>query len=116
MATTAQPSVISMDDSTRMTVDNQPEQHGKDSSGKSEAGPPNSTLSSINAQLISHGWTKRPLNLERLSEKDQQAVTAVLFDLLGSSVVSVLSMHGVVCLLVSPISPTLTILQHDTGR
>lgn len=55
---------------------------------QSGAGPSTATLSSINAQLISHGWAKRPLNLSKLSEKDHAEVITVLFELLGSSVVS----------------------------
>lgn len=47
-----------------------------------------STLSAINAQLLSHGWTKRPLNLSALYEKDYTEVVTVLFELLASSVVS----------------------------
>ena len=54
----------------------------------SQAGPSMATLSSINAQLISHGWAKRPLNLSKLPEKDHAEVVTVLFELLGSSVVS----------------------------
>ena len=46
-----------------------------------------SSLSSINAQLISHGWSKKPLNLGKLSEKDHSHVVSVLYELLGSSVV-----------------------------
>jgi hypothetical protein len=52
-----------------------------------DAGPSTATLSSINAQLISHGWAKRPLNLSKLPEKDHAEVVTVLFELLGSSVV-----------------------------
>ena len=55
---------------------------------ETEAGPSTATLSSINAQLISHGWAKRPLHLSKLSEKDHAEVVTVLFELLGSSVVS----------------------------
>ncbi|WVQ71848.1 hypothetical protein IAR50_001390 [Cryptococcus sp. DSM 104548] len=43
-------------------------------------------LSTINAQLMSHGWAKRPLNLSALSQKDHNEIVAVLFELLGSSV------------------------------
>jgi len=46
-----------------------------------------SSLSSINAQLISHGWAKKPLNLGKLSEKDHTYVVSVLYELLGASVV-----------------------------
>lgn len=46
-----------------------------------------SSLSAINAQLLSHGWTKRPLKLSALSEADYSEVVAVLFELLGSNVV-----------------------------
>lgn len=51
------------------------------------------TISSINAQLISHGWIKKPLNLDKLPEKDHLAVTTALFDLLGSSTAS----HDFIC-------------------
>jgi len=44
-------------------------------------------LSAINAQLLSHGWTKRPLNLSALDEKNHTDVVTVLFELLGTSVV-----------------------------
>ncbi|TYJ52148.1 hypothetical protein B9479_007245 [Cryptococcus floricola] len=43
-------------------------------------------LSTINSQLMSHGWAKRPLQLNALSEKDHNDVVAVLFELLGASV------------------------------
>jgi hypothetical protein len=46
-----------------------------------------SSLSSLNSQLMNHGWTKRPLNLEALGEREQNDVVAVLFELLGASVV-----------------------------
>ena len=46
-----------------------------------------STLSAINAQLLSHGWTKRPLDLSALDEKNHTEVVTVLFELLGSSLV-----------------------------
>ncbi|WWD16154.1 hypothetical protein CI109_100579 [Kwoniella shandongensis] len=43
-------------------------------------------LSTINSQLITHGWAKRPLRLQALSEKDYNEVVGVLFELLGASV------------------------------
>ncbi|KAK8869584.1 hypothetical protein IAR55_000151 [Kwoniella newhampshirensis] len=43
-------------------------------------------LSSINSQLLTHGWARRPLNLEALSQKDYNEVVGVLFDLIGASV------------------------------
>ncbi|WVQ69849.1 uncharacterized protein L199_008070 [Kwoniella botswanensis] len=46
-------------------------------------------LSTINSQLINHGWTKRPLDLSALSAKDHNEVVSVLFELLGSSVSNV---------------------------
>lgn len=52
------------------------------------AGPSHTSLSTINAQLISHGWAKRPLNLDALKERDQADVVAVLFELIGAGVVS----------------------------
>lgn len=55
---------------------------------KSLEGISDRSISSINAQLITHGWIKRPLNLDRLPEKDHLAITTVLFDLLGASIVS----------------------------
>lgn len=45
-------------------------------------------LTTINSQLMSHGWAKRPLNLDALSQKDYNEVVAVLFELMGASVVS----------------------------
>ncbi|OCF55871.1 hypothetical protein L486_06627 [Kwoniella mangroviensis CBS 10435] len=46
-------------------------------------------LSTINSQLINHGWTKRPLDLSALSAKDHNEVVSVLFELLGSSMSNV---------------------------
>ncbi|WWD09906.1 hypothetical protein V865_008035 [Kwoniella europaea PYCC6329] len=46
-------------------------------------------LSTINSQLINHGWTKCPLDLSALSAKDHNEVVSVLFELLGSSVSNV---------------------------
>ncbi|WVW82844.1 hypothetical protein I302_104856 [Kwoniella bestiolae CBS 10118] len=46
-------------------------------------------LSTINSQLLNHGWTQRPLDLSSLSTKDHNEVVSVLFDLLGSSVSNV---------------------------
>ena len=37
---------------------------------------------------MTHGWAKRPLNLDALSDKDHADVLAVLFDLIGASIVS----------------------------
>lgn len=37
---------------------------------------------------MSHGWAKRPLNLGALSHRDYNDVVAVLFELMGASVVS----------------------------
>ncbi|KAK4687754.1 hypothetical protein P7C73_g2366, partial [Tremellales sp. Uapishka_1] len=48
-----------------------------------------STLSSINSQLLTHGWAKRPLNLNALAEKDFNEVVAVLFELIGAGVSNV---------------------------
>lgn len=45
------------------------------------------SLSSLNSQLLTHGWSKRPLNLDGLSERDLADVVAVFFELLGSSLV-----------------------------
>ncbi|WWC69229.1 uncharacterized protein I206_103166 [Kwoniella pini CBS 10737] len=46
-------------------------------------------LTSINAQLLNHGWTKKPLDLSALSTKGHNDVTTVLFELLGASVTNV---------------------------
>ncbi|WVQ78472.1 hypothetical protein IAT38_000558 [Cryptococcus sp. DSM 104549] len=43
-------------------------------------------LSTINSQLMSHGWAKKPLNLGALGQKDYNDVVAVLFELLGAGV------------------------------
>ncbi|WVR05359.1 hypothetical protein IAU60_002373 [Kwoniella sp. DSM 27419] len=43
-------------------------------------------LSSINVQLINHGYVKKPLSLEALSNKDHNEVVTVLCDLLGVTV------------------------------
>lgn len=58
------------------------------SSSASSSSSSSSTLSSINSQLLTHGWAKRPLNLDALSEKQHNDVVSVLFELLGASVVS----------------------------
>ncbi|WRT67356.1 uncharacterized protein IL334_004327 [Kwoniella shivajii] len=46
-------------------------------------------LSTINTQLLNHGWAKKPLNLTSLSEKNYNEVVSVLYDLLGSSVTNI---------------------------
>ncbi|GFZ45799.1 hypothetical protein JCM24511_03529 [Saitozyma sp. JCM 24511] len=56
------------------------------SSSASSSSSSSSTLSSINSQLLTHGWAKRPLNLDALSEKQHNDVVSVLFELLGASV------------------------------
>ncbi|OXG21666.1 hypothetical protein C366_01349 [Cryptococcus neoformans Tu401-1] len=43
-------------------------------------------LTTINSQLMSHGWAKKPLNLGALSQKDHNEVVGVLFELMGASV------------------------------
>ncbi|WVN86665.1 uncharacterized protein L203_101836 [Cryptococcus depauperatus CBS 7841] len=43
-------------------------------------------LSTINSQLLSHGWAKKPLNLDALSQSDHNDFVAVLFELLGASI------------------------------
>ncbi|EIW70060.1 hypothetical protein TREMEDRAFT_30323, partial [Tremella mesenterica DSM 1558] len=52
-------------------------------------------LSSINAQLLSHGWAKRPLNLDALTGKDYEDVVGVLFELLGSSVTNLETLDSI---------------------
>lgn len=47
-----------------------------------------SSLSSINYQLLTHGWAKRPLNLDALSEHHFHEVVSVLYALIGAGVVS----------------------------
>ncbi|WVO20922.1 uncharacterized protein IAS62_002223 [Cryptococcus decagattii] len=61
--------------------------------GTNEADPDSSTatvlsaeLTTINSQLMSHGWAKRPLNLGALGHRDYNEVVAVLFELMGASV------------------------------
>ncbi|CAK9784519.1 hypothetical protein CC85DRAFT_326057 [Cutaneotrichosporon oleaginosum] len=43
-------------------------------------------VSSLNAKLLAHGYAKRPLKLDRLSESEQVHVANVITELLGSSV------------------------------
>lgn len=44
-------------------------------------------VSSLNARLLAHGYAKRPLKLDRLSDSDQVHLANVITELLGSSVV-----------------------------
>ncbi|WWC60878.1 uncharacterized protein I303_103454 [Kwoniella dejecticola CBS 10117] len=53
-------------------------------------------LSSINSQLINHGWTKKPLDLSALGAKDHNDVVSVLFELLGASVANVNNLDAMV--------------------
>lgn len=67
---------------------------------ESVASSSNDSLSSLNSQLLSHGWSKRPLNLDALSERDLGEVISVFFELLGSSIVShasVSCVYGMSC-------------------
>ncbi|OCF44171.1 hypothetical protein I317_01963 [Kwoniella heveanensis CBS 569] len=43
-------------------------------------------LSTINVQLINHGWAKKPLDLSALGKKEHNEAVGVLFELLGSNV------------------------------
>ncbi|BEJ12383.1 hypothetical protein CspHIS471_0208430 [Cutaneotrichosporon sp. HIS471] len=43
-------------------------------------------VSSLNAKLLAHGYAKRPLRLDRLSDSEQVHVANVITELLGSSV------------------------------
>ncbi|GMK55111.1 hypothetical protein CspeluHIS016_0201670 [Cutaneotrichosporon spelunceum] len=43
-------------------------------------------VSSLNAKLLAHGYAKRPLKLDRLSDSEQVHVANVITELLGSSV------------------------------
>lgn len=44
-------------------------------------------VSSLNAKLLAHGYAKRPLRLDRLSDSEQVHVANVITELLGASVV-----------------------------
>lgn len=46
------------------------------------------SVSSLNNQLLAHGFAKRPLRLDALPDNEQVAVTAVIVELLGANVVS----------------------------
>lgn len=46
------------------------------------------SLSSINAELVSHGFAKRPLKLDALSSADQAQLASVLCEILQSNSVS----------------------------
>ena len=48
---------------------------------------PSRGLESLNSQLMTHGWTKKPMRLDALSSKDLAHVVGIMFELLGSSVV-----------------------------
>ncbi|WVF71962.1 hypothetical protein IAT40_006772 [Kwoniella sp. CBS 6097] len=48
--------------------------------------PLSAELSTINVQLMNHGWAKKPLDLSALGTKEHNEVVGVLFDLLGSNV------------------------------
>ena len=61
-----------------------------DSSQSTSSQSSNTSLSSINSQLITHGWVKRPLDLDALAERDHNEVIRVLFELLGASVVRIM--------------------------
>ena len=69
-----------------MTTEQQDGLVAAEPSSHSQGNGPN--LSSINAQLITHGWAKRPLKLDKLGDKDQAEVVTVLYELLGACVVS----------------------------
>jgi hypothetical protein len=51
-------------------------------------------VSSLNAKLLAHGYAKRPLKLDRLSDSEQVHVANVITELLGSSVVRTSSHLG----------------------
>lgn len=46
------------------------------------------SVSSLNTQLLAHGFAKRPLRLDALSDAEQVNVTGVIVELLGANVVS----------------------------
>lgn len=46
-------------------------------------------VSSLNAKLLAHGYAKRPLKLDRLSDSEQVHVANVITELLGASVVRI---------------------------
>lgn len=47
-----------------------------------------SPLSALNAQLMNHGWAKRPLNLDALDDRSRIDVVTTMFEMLGAHVVS----------------------------
>ncbi|TXT13634.1 hypothetical protein VHUM_01001 [Vanrija humicola] len=50
------------------------------------AGSSSVSISSLNSQLLAHGYAKRPLNLSALSDNEQANVSYVVSELLGASV------------------------------
>lgn len=46
------------------------------------------SVSSLNTQLLAHGFAKRPLRLDNLTDAEQINVTSVIVELLGANVVS----------------------------
>jgi hypothetical protein len=61
---------------------------GKEGRSKESKKTSCSKLSSLNAQLVAHGYTKRSLRLDALSSSDQAQVASVIADLLNASSVS----------------------------
>lgn len=55
--------------------------------GKEENPKPSRSVSSLNTQLLAHGYAKRPLKLDRLSDNEQVHVANVITELLGATVV-----------------------------
>lgn len=53
------------------------------------------SVSSLNTQLLAHGFAKRPLRLDALPDAEQVNVTGVLVELLGANVVSPSSSHHI---------------------
>lgn len=45
-------------------------------------------LSALNAQLMNHGWAKRPLSLDALDDRSRIDVVTTMFEMLGAHVVS----------------------------
>ena len=58
-----------------------------------ERRPPKHDLTSLNAELISHGWIKRPLSLNGLSERELGEVIGAIYEVVGSAIVCPCVIH-----------------------
>ena len=58
---------------------------GSNSTMTKQPKAPKHDLTSLNAELAAHGWTKRPLHLSGMSERETSEVVGVIYEIVSSA-------------------------------